>query len=301
MTGGRRGLGRWGALLLGLSVGCASGDKAGDSADSHAVPETGCNGHDELCARPVTEVTFPGTHNSMSNADAEWTPPNQQHGITQQLEDGIRGLMLDTHEWEGGLWLCHSYCSLGAQPLDEGLAEIETFMAAHPREVIQIIFQDAISSADSRASLDESGLGARLYAWQAGADPTLEQLIDNGTTLIVGMESGNGDEQGIHGAWDLWVDTPYSFETVDDFSCAQNRGDPSNTLFLVNHWLSNPFSSPENGDQANTAEQLQARAEQCVAEWGRPINFFGVDFYDRGALFVVVDRLNGVASDDGTR
>jgi len=282
-------------LLLTTMVACGSTEKPpGD--DSGAVPEaTGCNGHEVLCDRPVSMVTFPGTHNSMSNADAGWLGPNQQHGLTQQLHDGIRAMMLDTYVWEDGLWLCHGYCDLGAQPLDEGLGELADFLDDHPREVVQIIFQDAISIEDTRAALEAAGLGHRLYAWEDGADPTLGELIDAQTTLIVGLESGASDGTGLHGAWDLWVDTPYSFAEVSEFSCDQNRGDLDNPLFLVNHWLGDPLPSAENGLEANVAEVLETRARACSEAFGRPVNFLGVDFYDQGDLFAVVDRLNGVA------
>ena len=127
-----------------LLVGCA-GPKAPPSAEPADSGSTAagraCNRHAALCDRPVSTVTFPGTHNSMSNAEAGWIAPNQQYGLTRQLEDGIRGLMLDTYQWEGDLWLCHATCELGALPLADGLAEIRDFLDAHPREVIQVVFQ----------------------------------------------------------------------------------------------------------------------------------------------------------------
>ena len=278
-----------------LLAACRPGAKPAGAfpTDSGEVPNTGCNGHDILCDRALSAVTFPGTHNSMSSAADEWLGPNQPDGIGPQLDAGIRALMLDTHAWEDGLWLCHGSCELGAQPLAEGLGEIRDFLDAHPREVVQIIFQDAIPLADSRAALDDAGLGTRLYRWTEGADPTLRQLIDAGTPLVVGLESGNSDGNGIHGAWDLWVDTPYSFNSLDEFSCEQNRGAAENPLFLVNHWLG-PLPAAALAAEANDPAVLEARARQCAEEWGRAVNFLGVDHYDQGDLFGVVDRLNGV-------
>ena len=283
-----------------LLVGCASSSKEplpASPADTQSASETACNGHDALCDRPLSQVTLPGTHNSMSNADAGWLGANQQHGLTRQLEDGVRGMMLDTYLWEGELWLCHAVCELGSQPLHEGLTELSDFLDANPREVIQIIFQDAISIEDTRGALEDAGLADRLYTWDAGADPTLRQLIDAGTPLVVGLESGNSDDQGLHAAWDLFVDTPYSFTEISDFSCELNRGDADNPLFLMNHWIGDPLPSADNSLEANTADVLETRARDCVEAFGRPINFLGVDFYDQGDLFAVVDRLNGVDGD----
>jgi hypothetical protein len=57
-----------------------------------------CNGYPELRDRRLNEVVFPTTHNSMSAADiAAWMFPNQERGIDEQLEDGIRGFLIDVH------------------------------------------------------------------------------------------------------------------------------------------------------------------------------------------------------------
>jgi hypothetical protein len=57
-----------------------------------------CNGGAELCGRRLDEVVFPATHNSMSAADIpDWLFPQQEKGIPVQLEDGIRGLLIDVH------------------------------------------------------------------------------------------------------------------------------------------------------------------------------------------------------------
>ena len=59
---------------------------------------TACNGSPTLCDRPLNEVVFPGTHNSMSAADQSgWYFANQRRGITRQLRDGIRLLLIDPH------------------------------------------------------------------------------------------------------------------------------------------------------------------------------------------------------------
>ena len=57
-----------------------------------------CNGYPELCHKRIDQVTFPATHNSMSAAaEPGWFLPNQRYGIIRQLDDGIRGLLIDTH------------------------------------------------------------------------------------------------------------------------------------------------------------------------------------------------------------
>jgi hypothetical protein len=94
------------------------------------------------------------------------------------------------------------------------------------------------------------------------------------------------------------MDTPYSFSEASEFSCDLSRGQAENPLFLVNHWLSTPLPSPESGEAVNVADVLETRARACADQWDRAVNFLGVDFYDRGDLISVVDRLNGVATSD---
>ena len=59
---------------------------------------TACNGNAELCDRPLNQVAFATTHNSMGGADiADWMFPNQEAGIPAQLNDGVRGFLIDVH------------------------------------------------------------------------------------------------------------------------------------------------------------------------------------------------------------
>ena len=61
-------------------------------------PPEACNGYPELCGKRIDQVTIPATHNSMSAAsEPGWFLPNQRYGIIRQLDDGIRGLLIDTH------------------------------------------------------------------------------------------------------------------------------------------------------------------------------------------------------------
>jgi hypothetical protein len=82
-------------LLAGVAVGVASLTH-GEPALAH--PISSCNGYEQLCDRPLNDVVFPATHNSMASAtDSGWLFPSQDGGISAQLEAGIRGLLIDTH------------------------------------------------------------------------------------------------------------------------------------------------------------------------------------------------------------
>jgi hypothetical protein len=65
-----------------------------------SVPQTivTCNGFPELRDRRLNEVVFPTTHNSMAGVNVEdWMFPNHEKGIMAQLNDGIRGFLIDIH------------------------------------------------------------------------------------------------------------------------------------------------------------------------------------------------------------
>ena len=69
----------------------------GDDTGSEQVV-SGCNGSEQLCGRPLDEVVFPATYNSMAAADYRGLLfPMHQATIPQQLEDGIRGLLIDAY------------------------------------------------------------------------------------------------------------------------------------------------------------------------------------------------------------
>ena len=57
-----------------------------------------CNGFKEFCDRHLNEVVFPGTHNAMSAArEPGWFNAEQTGGIIEQLDYGIRALLIDVH------------------------------------------------------------------------------------------------------------------------------------------------------------------------------------------------------------
>ncbi len=79
-------------LLSGLGV------LGGDDRDTEAALRV-CNGHAELCNRPLNEVAFAATHNSMSAASEGWFFATHRDDIAEQLDHGIRGLLIDV--WFG--------------------------------------------------------------------------------------------------------------------------------------------------------------------------------------------------------
>jgi len=80
-----------------LVLGAAGVFVGAGGASTDAPAPSACNGHDALCDRPLTDVALPATHNSMSVPLPGWFAALQDRPIPDQLQDGIRGLLIDTH------------------------------------------------------------------------------------------------------------------------------------------------------------------------------------------------------------
>lgn len=277
-----------------LSAG-ADAEEGAEDAPLGAGAALGCNGHEGLCSRRFDEVAFAATHNAMSNADDGWLLPNQQHPIAQQLEDGVRALLLDTYEFSGEAALCHAICEAGSKPLVEALIELREFLDEHPREVVALLLEDHLDVDQTAAAFEAAELLDDVYAPSApGAWPTLGEMVESGERLVVFTENGGPPPAWYLHLWEHAFDTPYSFSSVEDFSCEIHRGEAGNSLFLLNHWLSDPVSLPEYALLANSFGVLYDRAIQCWQERDHIPNFIAVDFYAEGDLFAVVDALNRV-------
>jgi hypothetical protein len=85
-------------LLPAIAVIAVGATFVGTGAATTAPPPDGtCNGHRELCDRPLNAVALAVTHNSMSVPLPGWYSAMQEVPIADQLHDGIRGLQIDTH------------------------------------------------------------------------------------------------------------------------------------------------------------------------------------------------------------
>lgn len=277
---------RWGIAASLLLAACAEDGPA-------PIPDT-CNGSVALCARTYDQVAYPTTHNAMSTEDDEWVNPNQFRATTTQLDDGVRGLMLDVHPFDGGVFLCHGVCQLGSKPLEDGLREIAEFLERNRGEVLTIIFESYVPAADIERGFVDSGLIEYVHRPEGAAWPTLRQMIDANQRLVVFTDSDGGALPWYLDVWDHAWETHFSARQVTDFSCAPNRGDPGNALFIFNHFLTRTRPVPEEADAVNGNPFLIDRATECMNDSGALPNFVTVDFYSVGDLFAAVDQLNGL-------
>ncbi len=270
------------------------------AADAGAI--TSCNGHPELCDRRLDEVALVMTHNAMSSEEDGFISPNQSRRLWRQLEDGVRGFMLDVHvDRDGAVMLCHGLCALGRRPLADGLRDLRLFLDCHPHEVVVIVFEAHASEAQVAAGFAASGLDRYLHTPDVApgpgvAWPTLRELISTNERVVVFT-----DDSAHSLPWHLYTydwawENPYAAAGPDDLSCAEDRGSRDRSLWVFNHFLTNPLASPALAEMVNHDPFFQTRVEACRADASGDLpNFVTVDFYDLGDVFAVVDSLNGVA------
>jgi len=172
-------------------------------------------------------------------------------------------------------------------------------VAGHPNEVLIVVVQDeGPTPQDLARAIDASGLSSFVYRGRTSPPwPTLGEMIQANQRVVVLMENSGPDPAvpWIHNAFDVLQETPYHFSKASEFSCAANRGAPSNSLFLLNHWIdTTPAPRPSNAAKVNAYDVLLGRARQCQKERGLLPNVIAVDFYRTGDLMQVVDTLNRI-------
>jgi hypothetical protein len=338
------------AALIAVVVGAF----LGTGGTTTAAPEKGgCNGHEELCDRPLDKVALAATHNAMSVPLPGWFSAEQEVPIAQQLHDGIRGLLIDTHyadrlpngnvrtyfgsqeelrrrvmadgvsddsvdaalrlrdrlgfegEGERGMYLCHTFCELGATRLDSVLEDIRTFLVGNPGAVLVVINQDYVTPEDFVGAVRDAGLEDLAYTVPAsGRWATLRKMVDSGKRVVFLAENHAGAAPWYQLAYkSITEETPYTFRKVPLLtepenlpkSCEPNRGPGEAPFFLLNHWIStDPVPKPSDAAKVNAYEPLLARARECARIRDHLSNLVAVNFFREGDVFRVVDTLNGI-------
>jgi hypothetical protein len=326
----------------------------GSGGTTTAAPAKGsCDGHAALCDRPLDKVVLPATHNAMSVPLPGWYSSEQERPIADQLADGIRGLLIDTHyadrlgngrfrtdfesredlrravnqdgvapdafdaatrirdrlgfsgKGERGMYLCHTFCELGATPLAPVLDDIRDFLVSHPDDVLVVINQDYLTPEDFVGAVNDAKLGDLVYTPPAsGHWATLRQMIDSNHRVVFMAENHAGAAPWYQPAYKhITEETPYTFPKVAALtdparlpaSCKANRGKAGAPMFLINHWIStDPVPRPSDAKKVNAYKPLLARARECQRLRDHLPNLLAVNFYLEGDVFRVVDTLNGL-------
>ena len=192
------------------------------------------------------------------------------------------------------LYLCHTLCELGAEPLGQELKTLADFLDAHPRTFLVLVIEDYVPAASIADAFRAAGL-AQLAATlpRHAPQPTLGALLGEGKRLAVFSEQRGGKPSWYMPAFDYIQDTPLGASSPHQLSCARFRGEPDSPLLLINHWIP-PFPpSPRLNALIGKATFLRRRVRHCMRERGFEGSIVAVDFYERTAVVRVARELNG--------
>ncbi|XP_004304210.1 PREDICTED: PI-PLC X domain-containing protein At5g67130 [Fragaria vesca subsp. vesca] len=267
---------------------------------------------------PFNKYAFLTTHNAYA-IDGEpshtgiprVTFTNQEDTVTQQLNNGVRALMLDTYDFDDGVWLCHSFkgkCHdyTAFEPALDTLNEIQAFLSANPGEIVTLILEDYVEAPNGLTNVFKAA-GLMKYWFpvsnmpKSGQDwPLVSDMVAKNQRLLVFTSKQEKEQsEGIAYQWNYMVENQYGNDGMKAGSCS-NRGessplnDKTKSLVLVNYFGTVPIK--QLSCKFNS-EDLVSMLNTCYTAAGnRWANFVAVDFYKRsagGGSFQATDTLNG--------
>lgn len=252
------------------------------------------------------QISYLTTHNSFNYSHRsslkEYGPrwylfPNQNFPINDQLKYGVRALMLDLHKKNGKVILCHGGRVCGLLGEDNALSvfkDIKTFLDNHPKEILTFIIESYVSTKDLEQVLNQSGLDQILFAKKVSEPwPLVQDMITTNRRLVIlndHKESNNPPWN--HYLWTHAVETPFSYKSMEDLNCEFNRGNPKNSLFILNHFTTLISGRPKEAKKINKKEVLVKRVNDCKNKLGKFPNFITLDFYFWGDGLEVVNKIN---------
>lgn len=278
-------------ILLSIAVSCKYHKNITTSNNNPILHTT------YLLDKPYNKVCFLMTHNAMNNRENGFWLPNQSHNITRQLQNGVRGLMIDTYDGKKNrAKTYHGVAIAGSQKLVDVLAEVEYFLSKNKNEIITIIFENNGSNTQLIKAIEDAKLEQYIYIHD-GQWKTLKEMLNANQRLVLFVESNKEPSKNyLHHAWSIIFDTQYTFKNTNQFNCAVNRGTNTgeNKLYLVNHWLHSKISLPKKSlaKKSNNKVELAKRLHECSSTNHHFINFLGVDFYHIGDAKAIVDSIN---------
>ncbi|XP_068501919.1 PI-PLC X domain-containing protein At5g67130-like isoform X2 [Phaseolus vulgaris] len=267
---------------------------------------------------PFNKYAFLTTHNSFaihgepSNTGVpRVTITNQEDSVTQQLKNGVRGLMLDTYDFDGDVWLCHSFrghCHdfTAFEPAIDTLKEIAAFLSANPKEIVTLILDDyvetpkALKKVFTEAGLMKFWFPVMRMTKKGGDWPLVSDMVAKNQRLLVFTSiSSKQQSEGIAYQWNYMVENQYGDGGRKAGRCLHRKessalDDKSRSLVLINYFRTFPLKPITCEDNSGgLIDMLQTCHDAAGNRWA---NYVAVDYYKRsegGGSFKAVDTLNG--------
>ncbi|XP_074286308.1 PI-PLC X domain-containing protein At5g67130-like [Silene latifolia] len=267
---------------------------------------------------PFNKYSWLTSHNSFARLGQRsatgsviLAPTNQQDSVTSQLQDGVRGLMLDMYDFENDVWLCHSFGGkcfnyTAFQPAINVLREIQSFLDTNPSDIITIIIEDYVTAPKGLTKVfDAAGLRKFWFPVSRmpknGGDwPTVDDMIQKNQRLVVFTSKASKEaDEGIAYEWKYLVENQYGNGGMVVGSCPNRAESPpmnttSRSLVLVNYFPDAPDVT--TACKHNSAPLVNMLSTCYNASGRRWANFVAVDYYKRsdgGGAPAAVDEMNG--------
>ncbi|KAG4164840.1 hypothetical protein ERO13_A13G041300v2 [Gossypium hirsutum] len=272
----------------------------------------------KLKGLPFNRYSWLTTHNSFARLGERsatgsliLAPTNQQDSITSQLNNGVRGLMLDMYDFLNDVWLCHSFGGqcfnyTAFQPAIDVLKEVRVFLEANPLEIVTIIIEDYVTSPRGLSKVFDAA-GLRKFWFPVSRMPkngenwpTVDDMVQKNQRLVVfTSKSAKEASEGIAYQWRYMVENQYGDGGMVAGSCPNRAESPvmntkSRSLVLVNYFPDRPDIT--QACKHNSAPLISMAKTCYTAAGNRWPNFLAVDFYkrsDSGGAPEAVDVVNG--------
>ena len=257
-----------------------------------------CNGSFQLCDKKYNEVAFLTTHNAFNSSEDNFQFPNQTYNILNQLNAGVRGLMIDVYDNNGTPIVYHSFSILGSIPLQDIFNDIKSFLDLNTNEIVTLILECYIDANSIENVLQQSLLNNYLYSKDSQSNwATLDEMINSNKRLIIfsDQNDASSSQSWYHYVWDYAVETHFSVSDINDFSCDYNRGDSINDLFIFNHFLTDDlfgYGLYNESLSVNSNPFFIDRVTSCWQSKNKFPNFLTVDFVELGDAQTVVNQIN---------
>ncbi|XWS45248.1 hypothetical protein CRYUN_Cryun15aG0120000 [Craigia yunnanensis] len=267
---------------------------------------------------PFNKYSWLVTHNSFSIVDEPSLPGvqrltfyNQEDTVTNQLRNGVRGLMLDMYDFDGDIWLCHSFRGqcfnfTAFQPAINTLREVEAFLSQNPAEIVTIIIEDYVHTPKgltklfTNAGLDKYWFPVSKMPKKGEDWPTVNEMVQaNHRLLVFTSVASKETEEGIAYQWKHILENEAGDPGVKPGSCPNRKesrpvNSKSASLFLMNYFPTYPV---EDEACKEHSAPLADMIGTCYKAAGNMMpNFLAVNFYmrsDGGGVFYDLDSMNG--------
>ncbi|KAK8716671.1 hypothetical protein V6N13_043976 [Hibiscus sabdariffa] len=262
---------------------------------------------------PFNKYSWLMTHNSFSIVDApslqgvqRLTFYNQEDTVTNQLMNGVRGLMLDMYDFNGDIWLCHSFRGqcfnfTAFQPAINTLREVEAFLSQNPSEIVTIIIEDyvhtpkGLSNLFTSAGLDKYWFPVSKMPRKGEDWPTVNEMVQANHRLLVFTSVASKEaEEGIAYQWKYILENEAGDPGVKPGSCPNRKesrplNSKSASLFLMNYFPTYPVETEACKEHSAPLADMIGTCFKAAGTLTRDV----MQRSDGGGVFYDLDSMNG--------